>query len=199
MSDTEQLFIVAAVWAIAAAFLAYFVRNWGGRIALFAVLVGVPFWELPYGYLNFKRLCDEQGGLRVLEGISPQEKVCVSYPFETSAGRLLAAGFGIVEARDKNGRVTVLRNDQLASEAPKLSSNYCVTQQFVPGLPWGIQRNEYVIIAQANDRVVARHSDFVWFGLWWQQITAPLLGRGGECRHNEPVNSIVNVLLRGQK
>lgn len=199
MSDTEQLFIVAAGWTAFSAFLAYFVRNWGGRIALFVVLVGVPFWELPYGYFNFKWLCKEQGGLAVLEAIPPQDKVCASYPFETSAGRLLEAGFTIVEARDSKGNVIAFERGRQKSGVTGLTSDYCIAQQFVQGLPWGIQRNEYAIVAQRNDRVVARHSDFIWYGMWWQQLASPLFGRGGECRHNDPVNSVARVLLMGKK
>lgn len=199
MSDTEQLFIVAAVWTVIAAVLARFVPNWGGRIALFAVLVGVPFWELPYGYLNFKKLCEEQGGLKVLQALSPQERICASYPFETSAERLLHFGFTVVEARDKDGRVTAFAKNKAKTEALKSTSEYCVTQRFVRDLPWRIQRNEYVVLTQSNEIVVARHSDFVWNGTWWQQMAAPLLGRGGECRHSEPVKTIANVLLNGRR
>ena len=56
MSDTVQLFIVAAGWTIISFLIARLVPKRPGRIALFIVLVGVPFWELPYGYFNFQKL-----------------------------------------------------------------------------------------------------------------------------------------------
>ena len=77
MSDTEQLFVVAAVWVIIAAVIARFIPNWPVRIAFFVLAVGIPFWELPYGYYNFQNLCREETKLMVIERIPPQESVCV--------------------------------------------------------------------------------------------------------------------------
>ena len=66
MNDTEQLFWMAVIWALIAAAIARFIPNWPGRIAFFTVAVAIPFWELPYGYYNFQRLCSEQRKLQVL-------------------------------------------------------------------------------------------------------------------------------------
>src|SRR3990172_5793830 len=105
MNDTEQLFIAAAVWALIAAAVARFIPNWPGRIAFFAFAVGIPFWELPYGYYNFQELCREEGSLRVLEPIAPQQSICVDYPFETAASGMMKMWFASIEARDKSGSV----------------------------------------------------------------------------------------------
>jgi hypothetical protein len=201
MSDTEQLFIVAAVWIVIAAMFARLVPGWWGKGALFAVLVAVPFWELPFGYLNFRKLCEDQGGLKVFETFSPQVSICASYPLETSVDQFLSVGFKVVEARDRDGRV-VAQTRETAIKTPnvdgsKVASAFCVTQEFVRGLPWRIQRNEYKVVAEPSQREVARHSDFIWFGMWWQERAAPLLGRGGECRHSAPIRKIADVLFHG--
>src|SRR6185436_2239817 len=99
MNDTEQLLIAAAVWAIIAAVIARFIPNWPGRIVFLVLAVGLPFWELPYGYYNFQKLCREEGALRIFEPIAPQEAVCVDYPFETVTSEMLKKGFASVEAR----------------------------------------------------------------------------------------------------
>ena len=202
MNDTEQLFLVAAVWALIAAAIARFIPNWPGRIAFFALAVGIPFWELPYGYYHFEKLCKEHGGLKIFEPISPQQVVCLAYPFDSAASGMLKTGFSIVEARDKSGSVNrILRSTSGELESTKLNqvtSEYCTTYAFVRGLPWRIMRNEITISRESDQRLVARHSDFVWFGMWWQEAALPVLGRGGECRHDGP-SSVAKALLAGAK
>ena len=74
MSQTEELFLLAGTWTLIAIFIARFIPNWPGRIAFLAIAVGLPFWELPYGYYNFQRLCREELDLKVLL-VNPREKV----------------------------------------------------------------------------------------------------------------------------
>src|SRR6185436_10438805 len=97
MSDTEQLFLVAAIWALIAAVIARFIPNWPGRIAFFAIAVALPFWELPYGYYNFQRLCRNETALIVSEKVLPQDSVCIDY-FDAGLYRqLVQAGFSRIE------------------------------------------------------------------------------------------------------
>ena len=202
MNDTEQLFLVAAVWTVIAAVIARFIPNWPGRIAFFAIAVGLPFWELPYGYFNFQKLCREEGALRILESIAPQESICVDYPFDTVAEGMLKKGFVSVEARDKSGGVSKFvrtpRGDIGKATTDRVTSEYCVTRAFVRGLPWRAMRNELIVVRNSDKRVVARHSDFVWFGMWWQEAALPVLGRGGECRH-DGISSVATALVAGTK
>jgi hypothetical protein len=202
MNDTEQLFLVAAVWTLIAAAITRFIPNWPGRIAFFTIAVGLPFWELPYGYYNFGKLCKEQGGLKTFELIPPQNVVCVAYPFESGASAMLKAGFDVVEARDKSGSVNRISRasagDFQSTKLNRVTSDYCVTYAFVRGLPWRIMRNEMTISRENDQRVVARHSDFIWFGMWWQEAATPVLGRGGECRH-DAVPPISAALIGGVK
>ena len=202
MSDTEQLFVVAAVWALIAAVVARFIPNWPGRVAFFALAVGIPFWELPYGYYNFQTLCKEQGGLKILEPISPQTTVCVAHPYESGAPGMIKAGFEFVESKDKSGGVhRISKAPSGALESAKqdhVTSDYCVTFANNNRLPWRIIRHDFLVIRIKDGAVAARHSVFDWFGMGWQQSASPVLGRGGECRE-DPIRPVVAVLLNGSK
>jgi len=197
MSDTEQLFIVAGVWTAGAVALAYVVPKWPAKIATVVLLVAVPFWELPYGYFNFLRLCEKEGGLRVFEKIAPQQTVCANYPIEKSAARLLELGIVGVEAKDQYGETRYIsREPEGASAGKKESAQYCINQSFVTNLPWRIQRNEHTLVRISDQHLAARYSDFVWFGTWWQQDFLPVLGRGGECRHGDALLAIASALAQ---
>ena len=196
MSDTEQLFVVAAVWALIAAAIARFIPNWPARIAFFALAVGIPFWELPYGYYNFRKLCDEQGKLQVFEKILPQDSVCVGDLDSGLYVGLIRAGFTRIEvtgrsddpARDSSsGRV-------FRTKKQDVESTYCYVFQVNSPVPWRLSRND-VLIERANDnRVIARQSQFLWAGMWWQEKARPVLGRGGMC-FEDPQRP--NLVLRG--
>jgi hypothetical protein len=202
MSDTEQLFLVAAVWALIAAAIARFIPNWPGRIAFFVLAVGIPFWELPYGYYNLQMLCREQGGLEVFEPILPQKIVCVAHPYESGAPGMIKAGFETVEAKAKSGsvnRISIAPSGQLEStKQEQVTSDYCVTFANNNHLPWRIIRHDFLVIRVKDGVVVARHSVFDWFGMGWQQSASPVLGRGGECRE-DPIKPVVAVLLNGSQ
>lgn len=200
MSDTEQLFIVAAGWTAFCAFLAYFVRNWGGRIALFVVLVGVPFWELPFGYSTFRKRCDAEAKLQVLEPIAAQRDICFDYPIGTSAEKLLDRGFSRVEAKGNDGKFTYYAKPDsklaVSTGADKAASEYCIAFRNNNQSPWRILRHDFVVVRTRDSVVVARHSAFDWLGMWWQDSASPLLGRGGSCRTDQ-VQSLIDALLKG--
>jgi len=183
MNDTEQLFIAAAVWALIAAAIARFIPNWPGRIAFFAIAVGLPFWELPFGYYNFRLLCNEQGRLQVFETIRPQNSICVGDLDSGSFSGLIRAGFSRIEvtgrsddpARDlSSGRVIRIPKREIKSE-------YCLEYPANKSLPWRVLRNDVLIVRASNDKVIARQSQFQWAGMWWQEQASPIFGRGGVC------------------
>ena len=183
MNDTEQLFVVAAVWALIAAAIARFIPNWPVRIAFFALAVGVPFWELPFGYYNFQKLCGEQGKLQIFEKIPPQDSICVSDLDSGLYTGLMRAGFVRIEvtgrsddpARDSaSGRV-------FPTKKSELKSTYCYAFQANNPLHWRVLRNDLLISRGSDNHVIARQSQFQWAGMWWQEKASPVLGRGGVC------------------
>jgi hypothetical protein len=202
MNDTEQLFVAAAVWALIAAVIARLIPTWPGRIAFFAIAVGLPFWELPYGYYNFVKLCKDEGGLRVFAEIAPQRTICADYPFDASAQTLNRFGFATVEARSKTGEVIQFIGAASESipqtKAKSVSSDYCVTFVNNNVLPWRVYRHDFVILRSKDGSIVARHSVFDWAGMWWQQATSPILGNGGGCRE-DPIHPVMTALHTGSK
>jgi hypothetical protein len=190
VSDTQELFLIAAVWAAIAAFIVKFLPNWPARIAVFALLVGIPFWELPYGYFNFRTLCGAEARLQVFEKIQPQATVCADYPFVTLHERLLRDGFSTVETRGRSGDINryvkTASGKISSSKEPRLASNYCLTFQNNNRLPWRVLRHDTLVIRSDDRKVAARESRFHWAGMWWQDEAKPVLGRGGECSANGP-------------
>jgi len=200
MSDTTQLFILAGFWTMAAAVLVYFIPKWPVRIVVFVLVVGVPFWELPFGYYNFLKLCKEDGGLRVFQSISPQKTICAAYPFDFSAQSLLRFGFERVEAKTRTGEIVRYarnsREGDSQGKSNKIESEFCVTFANNIFLPSHVIRHDFLITRASDGSVVARHSVFDWFGMWWQAAASPILGRGGECR-DDPVQAVMSALLVG--
>lgn len=185
MSDTEQLFLMAAIWTLIAAVVALFIPNWPGRIAFLAIGVGLPFWELPYGYYNFRSICRAEARVQVFESIPSQRSVCVAYPFEDAAKDALKAGFENVEVKGKNGDVRRYTapnaSDRREGGQDRVSVQYCITSATNAKLPWRILRHDHLIQRVSDGRTVARQSRFDWAGMWWQEASRPVLGRGGDC------------------
>jgi hypothetical protein len=201
MSPTEDLLWMVAVWVAITTGIAYFFSTWTTRVIFVAVAVAIPFWELPYGYYNLRKLCNEQGGLRVIEPIPPQRSICADHPSDSTAQAWLADGMDFVEARDKRGMVTKLtrgpKHSVTRSNADKILSEYCVTHAWINNLPWGIQRGEYVVTKATSQAIVARHSEFSWSGMSWQRAASPILGRGGHCKFREPSKAILQFVMGG--
>jgi len=200
MSHTTELFVMAAVWCVISAVLVRFVTpSWPGRLALFAILVGIPFWELPYGYYAFRALCEKDTAPYIYEKILPQSIVCSDYPFATFHESILAAGYASVEVRDKSGRVLRASKDESGKIAAvpqrALASRYCMTYADNIPMPWRVSRSEIRVVSIADRRVVAKQSQFAWAGMWWQEATRPVFGRGGGCHGDH--RALIYVLKNG--
>jgi hypothetical protein len=192
MNDTEQLFLMAVIWALIAAVVARFIPNWPGRIAFFTIAVAIPFWELPYGYYNFQRLCDEETKLRVFEKIPPQDSVCIAY-FDLGLYTLLnQAGFRRIEVTGRSDNA----NDRVfLTSREQARSSYCISFKSNIGLDWRMWRGDTSIHRAGDDRLIAMQSRFRWDGMWWQQQARPVMGIGGVCSGD--LNAPILALRRG--
>jgi hypothetical protein len=197
MSDTAELFTLAGIWTLGALFVAYFIPKWPAKIAAVAFLVGIPFWELPYGYYNFRQLCVEEAKFQVFEEITPQDGICVENLDAGLYKNLSNAGFVRIEVmgstddlqRDnQSGRVFFSKNQ-------KAESKYCL--QFIGNipLPWRILRHDLLVTNSSDRRVVGRQSRFIWAGMWWQERASPVFGSGGSC-FDDPSRAIRYVRSR---
>lgn len=174
---------MAAVWVLIAAVIVRFVPNKWGRVVLFGVLVGIPFWELPIGYYNFQKLCMEQAKLQVFEKIPPQDSVCVENLDSVLYGGLVRAGYTRIEVTggSDNANHYIASGRVFMTNRKQVKSSYCVAFENNIALPWRVSRSDTSIVRVSNDRAVARQSVFYWWGMWWQQAAGPVLGRGGRC------------------
>lgn len=201
MSDTANLFILAGIWSLVAVFIVRFLPNWPVRIVVFTLLVGVPFWELPYGYYNFHAICQAEARVQVFESIPPQRNICVGYPFEDMAKEVLKAGFESVEARGKAGNVRRFAGpnaaDRREGEQDRVTADYCISSDLNIKIPWRILRHDHVVQRSSDGRVVARQSRFSWAGMWWQEAARPVLGHGGDC--SEAMIHVFNTVRLGSK
>jgi hypothetical protein len=150
---------------------------------VFAVLVGVPFWELPYGYYNFRKLCDESRSLQKIDEIFPQSSICIEDFDFRLVGDLLAAGFSPIELRNgsENAREFLASGKLTMMSKGDSKSAYCVIVRNNVRGPWRVLRSDTAIEQSATAKIVARQSAYEWRGLWWQEHAQPLLGRGGLC------------------
>jgi hypothetical protein len=201
MSPTENLLWMAAIWTAIAAGVAYFFPNWVMRIVFVLAAVAIPFWEFPYGYYNFQRLCAEELGVKIFEPISPQKSICREVHRDSYVEQWLAPGMDFVEARDRQGNVTRLERGKgpvvLRSKTDALASEYCVGSDWINNLPWGINRHEYWIRKNSSQAVVARlTSQIHWSGMSWQKSTRAF-GSGGSCHVRGSTKAIVDLALRG--
>jgi hypothetical protein len=184
MSDTAQLFIMAGVWTVAAAILAFhYISKWPARIAAFALLVGVPFGELPYGYYNFAKLCRDEATVRAFEKVAPQEFMCIDDLYSDVYRMLVGVGFSKIEFR---GGTNIDFRNNAAIHAVRVKrgeekSVYCFSTKNNIRLPWRVWRYDHLVHRVVDGRVALRQSGFSWAGMWWQEGASPILGRGGNC------------------
>jgi hypothetical protein len=199
MSDTAQLFMLAGVWTLGALAVAYFLPKWPTKIIVFALLVGIPFWELPFGYQNFQASCKAAKKVQVIEAISPQSGVCVDYPFDDAAKAALKSGFARVEARGKSGDVreyvAVPTADLPGGRKDRVTAGYCISSVLNIREPWRVWRHDHVVRRVSDEAVVARQSRYSWSGMWWQDAASPVLGRGGTC--SGPLNQLFDAVRLG--
>jgi hypothetical protein len=184
MSETAELFILAGIWTFVVVLTARTIKNWPARVVVFAFLLGIPFWEMPFGFYNFVRLCRDDARLRVVEKFPPQERVCAAYPDTSLHRELLAAGFPFVETKGAAGEVrSFFLKDGTAHEVAQsaITSTYCLTFVNNIRMPMRVLRHEVQIVRVSGGDVVARQSRFSWLGMWWQEATSPILGNGGTC------------------
>jgi hypothetical protein len=197
MSDTQQLFALAAVWTVIAFFISRLVANWPGRIALFVALVGIPFWELPFGYYNFRNQCAEKTKLQMLGGISPQKSVCITHFDLSLYRRLIEAGFDRIEVTERadNAREHLGNGKLVLIAREKASSEFCIAFENNIAQSWRILRADTLIIGARDNRRVAQQSYLRWDGMWWQSVAKPVLGVGGVC-HGD-LAAPITALRRG--
>jgi len=177
-----------AVLAVIAGYIAFWwfvytkARNRGEKIAAIVVALLIPFWDLPFGYFHFQRLCNQDGGLRVSERITPQSAICID-GLGYSPNVLIQDGFQTVEYRNgKGARRHQSRPDGVieSTDVSNLISKYCVSVTYGERFPWNIFRRDLQAIDTSSGKVAARYTTFAWTGSWWKPSGMPG-GVAAEC------------------
>lgn len=197
MSPTEELFTIAAVWTLVALGVSFFIKHWAGRAVFVIALVGTLFWELPYGYYNFRTLCSENISIEVREKIQPQKSICVKNLDSGLFSGLVATGFDRIEVLEKSDdHKRDLKSGRVVRvSANEIASTYCLESTLGVSLPWRILRNDRLVVRASDKKIAARHSDVIWKGMAWQEAMHPVLGVGGICE-NDP-SRIRQMLIDG--
>ena len=165
---------VAVCWLIVKQF-----RSGLRRVLAGIVAIAIPFWDLPFGYLNFKEHCSRDGGLHVVQKIAPQRAICTEPSFRNSPQILLRKGFEVVEFRDKQKTVRYQNSTAgglEASTVPTLVSAYCLSVGKNVPVKWNTVQRDVVARDVASGAVVARYTAFSWHGGWWKPATMPSEG-----------------------
>ena len=184
MSDTANLFLLAGIWSLIAIAVVWFIpTNWTVRIGVLALLVGVPFWELPYGFYNFAKICKEGARLIAYDAVVPQDSICVENLDSGMYAGLVKAGFARIEV---TGNTDDPKRDAASGKVffvkkREIKSSYCLGSANNIELPWRILRDDALVIRASDQRVIGRQSQYLWFGMWWQDKARPVFGRGGMC------------------
>jgi hypothetical protein len=142
------------------------------KIAAIVVGVAIPFWDLPIGYLSYRLQCHEHGGLQVFADSRGTDSILfdpgVGYRPEYLAKKY---GFKKIEYRSSS-RVeayTITEHGiEKSSEAnPTSAHKIAYTGNQVSG--WSVSRGDWTLSRTDTGKVIARHSEFAWNGMWWQK------------------------------
>jgi hypothetical protein len=173
-------------------------RNRATRIVAILIALLIPFWDLPIGYLQFRRLCSAEGGLHVYERITPQDKVYFQSVPSSSIDEMLRAGFKVVEILRADGRGIArhqLEQGRIVSQtvqSPESLVAVSITRN--DRLAWNIYRYEHIARSISSNEPIARHTGFTWHGGWLKEASAPLFRGRLSC--SSPLSDPLVPLLR---
>lgn len=175
--------------------------NKWAKAAVALLALYLPFWDVPYGYYNFQKLCKSEGGLHVYAKIAPQTAVFLEPSASVSPEYMFKQGFTVVEHPVLDGQVarvfaTAPSETQYVSRAA-LFSNYGIRS--AANDDWRerrMVRRDLFAYSLKSGTSVAQKTDLRWF-LWIQGLVTPMLGTGWRCPSSGEKKSLERVLLLG--
>ena len=185
----------------AAAYIAIFwfviakARNRGERISAIVVSLLIPFFELPFGIINFYRHCSLEAGIHRYEDLRSIDAVLIDGSAGYRPEELLKLGFKTVEYRNRGEIVRVAFDSNKLSKSvhPTPISAHLYESSYNKKLPWNIYRNDQSVTRLSDRKVVARRTDFSWGGLWWEAFTGMRVVSPIQCS-NVPQRSLLASL-----
>lgn len=160
-------------------------RNRGERVAALLVAVLIPFWDLPIGYFEFQQHCSAEGGIRVYERVTPQDKVYFESLPSSPPAELLKLGFKVVEIRRTDGKGIVRYenhpDNSVSRTVQSPESLVAISWTAAERLGWNVYRDRWAAHSLGEKKVLATYTTFSWHGGWLQQSSWPLLRGNLDC------------------
>lgn len=173
-------------------------RNRGERVSAVVIALLIPFWDLPFGYFNFYRLCSQEGGLHVDKELRAADSILLAESTAYRPEDVLKLGFKTVEfmsrgqvIRYSSSPAGVLRTTHTQAISPlvyEFSSN--------KPLPWNVVRSDYEVKRIGDGKILARQTDFGWNGMWWESNFRVQVTSARHCS-GVPSKSVLLVLAEG--
>jgi len=177
--------------------------NRWAKAAVAVLAVYLPFWDVPYGYYNFQKLCADEGGLRVLGKVSPQSSVFLdssSLRTEQERDKMLGRGFRFIEMQFHDGSsISYSKSSGGPNQSVRVSSPvsiYGIRTEMNKRLPWGIVRHDQVLYVRASNQVVAHNSQFAW-RIWLRDKVLALPGGQIHCQDQFRTDRLEGLILAG--
>lgn len=193
--------------AIAAGLTAMAKGAW--KLAVAAVFILIPTWDIIPGKIALDHYCDKEGGIKIYRSVEGVEGF-LSLDGRAYEDYFKRHGYKYVEiAKEKRdprtgkaigteyARVTLGEDGRLTNEklekpasryAEKLIGNYEI-------IPWlGIAGFADSIIDLQTNEVIGEYREIGWRGNWIQRYASPILGGGDSCR--EPGNPYEKLRLQ---
>jgi hypothetical protein len=148
------------------------------------VAVYLPFWDVPYGYYNFRTLCAEEGGVKVFEKVAPQNSIYLDKTMFGAGSYMFKLGYQVVEEHDRAGHI--VRRDasdpsrRETVDRASLVSTYGTRIEPTKRQPWGISRVDEFVFVLRTDSDVIRSTYFTW-QIWINSLGVPGLGHLSFC------------------
>jgi hypothetical protein len=174
-------------------------RNRLEKVAAISIALLIPFWDLPIGYGNYRMHCERDGGLHVFEKFAPSDSIFID-GLGCAPQQLAKAGFRLIECQaDSRSKViafTATKKGIETSENLGTSSKYKLSSISNQPAGWNVMRSDVVLARIGDNKILAKHSEFQWRGLWWQIELAPLAGAGPQC-HTRGDQTLWRLALKG--
>ena len=160
-------------WVVLWVYVFKHAPNRGARIAAVLVAVLIPFWDLPIGYFEYQRHCSSEGGIRVYEPISPQDKIYFESSPSSPTTDMLKQGFKVVEILgvDRKGIMRQEMQEGTLRSRTVTTPESAIVVSIVrnESLPWNIYRDRHVARSISSNKVMASYTAFFWNGGWLEK------------------------------
>jgi hypothetical protein len=172
-------------------------RDWRLRVGTIAVALLIPFWEFPFGFVNYQSHCARDGGVHLSASFPPSTTVLIELSAGYTPNEVVRHGLKTVEYRSNTG-ITRFSSGAAGfskSSHPSPSAVVLIERTSKDKLPWNLERTVLSARRVENGEVLARQTAYHWIAFWWQRGVGPILGSGFDCGWES--DSLLATVARG--